>query len=541
MVSKSVDLENDVAATGSSGQANVLDDATHNEQSSWHEDCGGDDEGASPSSFCTFAVSGSGSSFFQPIFICHDCFMEETSGVKDGSSSPSSPLCICQACAENCHEDHDVEFIGMGPCYCDCNHIGSCHILPESQREATKLFGQQAGRILSSEHHRLLESNQEQQEQPKVESSNLPFQEVYEVPELLSHEVRSGLVLQAQELIRHSKETFWLDMDIVRNVQDLCALERLAWKIYQRHMSYYEAMFPVEDRGGGAEWWVQIKDLQSAVGNQNSAIDLHYDKDEALAEVFGLGLFPTLSTVTYLTTSASLAFNPTLVLDHTYVQGEGDMIDNMLVSMPTLGKHLVFDGRLLHGAPAHEALRSQPPTDNIQKDECSPIRVTFLVNVWNQRPAKVEQLPTDIRTVLLKTASGTACAQTFDGDTLVMNKKDISVIELYSPCDLPEHLQHRIELPFVSKGATSGDQLGRQSRYEKESNESDVDVSAEISEDDDDDAEMVVITFPPPPMICSVNDTLLMKFGPGLQAYLDYPNRRDALENSNTPQESAYV
>lgn len=494
----------------------------------------GTDGGAShPSSFCTFAVTGALASF-QPIYVCHDCLNEE--------SGEGGGLCICQACAEHCHggDDHDVEYVGMGPCYCDCHRVGTCRIFPASQTEAKKLLGKQAGQLLNSEPPPL--SNDE-----KAEGS--PLYEVFEVPELRSGTLNAELVQQAQELIQNSKETFWLDTNIMQNVHDVCSLELLAWKIYQHHRHYYENIFP-KDCDGGAEWWVQIKDAASNTG-ENGAIDLHYDKDEALAEVFGLGSFPVLSTVTYLTASDSLPFNPTLILERTYVQSEDDMIDSMLVSKPVLGKHLVFDGKLLHGAPSHKDLRSgllvsqRQPSCNTQNNlfvspdpECS-VRVTFLVNIWNQKPAKVQQLPAYIRDLLFKAQSTSEPSSIKSDDVLILSKKGISVIGLDSQEDLPEHLQHRIELPFVSKGATVGDPLISRTEPNDLSN----DDIEDTSDESDEDATLVVITFPPPPMTSDISDTMLIKFGPGLQAYLEYVDRQDspASANQHSPYEAAYI
>ena len=103
--------------------------------------------------FCTFAVTGNQPSF-QAIFVCNDCFQEQEKGTTNGdeddedptmSQSSSkrtemAPLCICQGCADSiCHEDHDVEYIGMGPATCDCNHLACCKIYHKSIDEAERL------------------------------------------------------------------------------------------------------------------------------------------------------------------------------------------------------------------------------------------------------------------------------------------------------------------------------------------------------------------------------------------------------------------
>ena len=45
--------------------------------------------------------------------------------------------------------------------------------------------------------------------------------------------------------------------------------------------------------------------------------------------------------------------------------------------------------------------------------------------------------------------------------------------------------------------------------------------SNDVEEDmEEEDTGLVVVTFPPPP---SSHDTILVSFGPGMQAYLDHP------------------
>jgi hypothetical protein len=345
--------------------------------------------------------------------------------------------------------------------------------------------------------------------------------DVYSIPTLQDSEISSLLVEHAQELIKYSKETHWVDKN--SNLGELCPLEKIAWKIFQHHSQQDGSTLQDATDRGGAEWWIQVKDT----AGENTAIDLHYDKDEALAESFGaivvcdsftpsyfiitsnltipillassvaLGSFPSLSTVTYLTASSSNAA-PTIVFDHTYSQGEGDVMNSMLVSRPKLGKHLLFDGTLLHGAPAHALLKATKTTDD--DDDEPSIRVTFLVNVWkDRRPASVLPLDNDIRQKLIGLNAVSL------EDPLIMTKESVPLTALEKEDDIPEPLRQRIELPFVTKGITWEDQLN---------------VSKGDDDDDDnDDGGLVVVTFPPSHMD---HDTALFTFGPGLQAYLDY-------------------
>lgn len=245
------------------------------------------------------------------------------------------------------------------------------------------------------------------------------------------------------------------------------------------------------------------------------ALHVYITKKLTLLLVFALALgsFPTLSTVTYLTESSSNAA-PTIVFDHTYSQGEEDVMSSMLVSRPKLGKHLVFDGSLLHGAPAHALLKGKKTMD----DEGPSIRVTFLVNIWkDRRPASVLPLDEAIRQKL-------NCLNAISlEDPLIMTIESVSSIALQKEQDILEQLRHRIELPFVTKGITWEDQLN-------------------VSKGDDEDdggSGLVVVTFPPPP---TDHDTLLVSFGPGLQAYMDYVSEdKDPDASKDKEQESGYV
>ena len=219
----------------------------------------------SPScNFCTFAVTGNRTTW-QAIYICHECVNE--------NEASTTPLCICQACADHCHHDdeHEVEYIGMGPAYCDCDCIGNCGIFPDSLKEAERLG--------------MLQSRDSQIPAPANDNSSPkdPLEhEAFEIPALSDPEMSSLLVEHAQELIQHTKETHWIDNK--SNLNDLCPLESLAWRIYQHHVNRYIKPTPAEQSSsqGGSEWWVQVKDTSGSA----TAIDLHYDKDEALAESF---------------------------------------------------------------------------------------------------------------------------------------------------------------------------------------------------------------------------------------------------------------
>ncbi|KAL7558692.1 hypothetical protein ACA910_013410 [Epithemia clementina (nom. ined.)] len=369
-----------------------------------------------------------------------------------------------------------------------------------------------------------------------------------------------------------------------KNSLRLCALERLACQIAQHHrhqyFSHHEVAVTTNDgssssyekknnendddwtQRGGLEWWVQVKyirnktptmtnndeptteepentnqqptatplhlstnrgDAPSPYDDNDEAVDLHYDKDEVLAEAFGLGLFPTLSTVTYLTGGTPTPQQqgrysplllllppqpPTVVFPRCYHADDDEvpadsalLLRNMWISHPQPGKHIVFDGRLLHGAPANLELRlpqpmhqeqrqqKEAPTtsqttirdgrnnrdqgklDQLQQQQQQKypevsVRITFLVNVWHShRPAGITSLPESIRQSLLALepppqepqAHNSAQEQrAFLPSTNTWVPQSYPTVRLKTKSQLPEQLRQRISLPFVGGSGSAG-------------------------------------------------------------------------------------
>jgi hypothetical protein len=313
----------------------------------------------------------------------------------------------------------------------------------------------------------------------------------FSVPQLNNANLCEDLIKQARTLVGHTRETHWIDATV--DIETLCGLERLAMLIFQRHVS---ALHLVGMQG--AEWWVQVKDLAS----DNAAVDLHYDKDEELSSNFGLGSFPLYSTVTYLSDGSY----PTVVFPHRYDEPESDMIDYMTVSHPRRGKHFLFDGRLLHGAPASEAMLHP----SIRETTSKGYRVTFLVNLWKSySPCGVKVLSESIRQTLLATEVSEAL------ESVEMENEHIETLEINSENDLPENFKERLLLPFVSKGATWID--------------------------DDTEEELMLVTFAP---AAHTHDTVHVKFGPGMQAYLEYgveEKHNEDNEEASAPYSEDYI
>ena len=103
---------------------------------------------------------------------------------------------------------------------------------------------------------------------------------------------------------------------------------------------------------------------------------------------------PLLGTVTYLEAGGSVA--PTAVLEDCFeaelLAGHGAMVATAHLSLPVPGKHICFDGRLLHAAPAQlrEIFRTAPADDQgrAKSKRRKPSRTTLLVNIWQDHRPK---------------------------------------------------------------------------------------------------------------------------------------------------------
>lgn len=143
------------------------------------------------------------------------------------------------------------------------------------------------------------------------------------------------------------------------------------------------AVFDVNESGG--EWWTQVIEEQDDIG-------FHWDKDYAL-EHSGINLCPHLASVTYLNNIGG----PTCILDHVTPLTVEDSLEGRIesahVSVPVIGKHITFDGRLLHGSMGNLARHVNP--------EAGSKRVTLLVNIWlNHRPLTAVAAPESVLSTL---------------------------------------------------------------------------------------------------------------------------------------------
>ena len=161
-----------------------------------------------------------------------------------------------------------------------------------------------------------------------------------------------------------------------------CALESLAKALFEAHAG--SAVDGFDASKSGAEWWVQ---LRRPGDEQKEAVAFHWDKDEDLVDEYGVCVCPAISTVTYLSDCGA----PTVVLEKTPPTMYEDVdafrgaVGVANASFPESGKHIAFDGRMLHGAP-RELAKSAP--------ERGYLRVSFLVNVWlGYKPRGIVDFP----------------------------------------------------------------------------------------------------------------------------------------------------
>lgn len=296
---------------------------------------------------CTYALTGPGL-VHQRVFECFTCGLTGDQGYG-----------LCDGCCNACHAGHDVAYLAFGRCYCDCGARG-CPLVRST--EPVRL----AYPIVTDEHGRLA----------GAASLNRAFGAWQ--TDLGSRAWHDELLAQCAAYAAARAAglpTFWLACeDTPRS---------LAEGVVASILTHHVRGTPSGDRGAiGAEWWVQ--DMATDVAHADG-LTFHYDKDETLAEV-GIGLWPALATVTYLSTCAAM---PTVVLGATAADPEGSPIPEAVVSFPEVGKHIAFDGMLLHGVPGRDVVAF---TRHGAGE--APRRLSLLVNIWiGFRPALVQPAP----------------------------------------------------------------------------------------------------------------------------------------------------
>mmetsp|Transcript_27502 Transcript_27502/g.32095 ORF Transcript_27502/g.32095 Transcript_27502/m.32095 type:complete len:457 (-) Transcript_27502:25-1395(-) len=205
-----------------------------------------------------------------------------------------------------------------------------------------------------------------------------------------------------------------------------CALEKLAMEIFKTHTKDLIPGRHYDVERSGAEWWTLVLEVNNNEEDNEEEEDgddevgMHFDADYGLEEQLpNYMLHPRVATVTYLSNVGV----PTLILnkrsppptdvDKKSLNGS---IGLGWISCPMLGKHIAFDGRLLHGAietflPTASPNKSACDEKNVKRrrvgdegeyieKELKPIvgkRVTFMVNIWiNHCPIDAELIEDDL-------------------------------------------------------------------------------------------------------------------------------------------------
>ena len=161
-----------------------------------------------------------------------------------------------------------------------------------------------------------------------------------------------------------------------------CSLERLALEVFHLHTRNASGFDP---RNSGAEFWTQVLDPSDEIG-------FHHDADGTLEDDAGVCVHPHIATVTSLSDGG---MNPTVIVEGAAPVLADDVstitVPKTDIAFPKAGKHISFDGRFAHGAPA------LAPDGRADGTRDEPKRVTFLVNVWiSHLPAGAEELPQDV-------------------------------------------------------------------------------------------------------------------------------------------------
>jgi hypothetical protein len=288
--------------------------------------------------------------------------------------------------------------------------------------------------------------------------------------------------------------TFWVP---AQGMKPRCHLEQMAHDIFHHHVP---EGYDYDPETSGAEWWAQIRPSPEKTGRYSmhddqpdelstTGISFHWDKDEDLRLLTGgtTYIHPHISTVTYLTDIGA----PTLVTNHRVHSLTGEWISpdrvEGFVSWPRTGKHMSFDGRFLHAAPAdlmepglwEKQLRLPPRSpceEGTTKQQENALkrrhrRVTFLVNIWlNYKPFDIKPFPSS----MIDKMSGTNGTETntfaFRNDMGVKMTEDIQVSQSdpkwefsihkftwpMGDCDSNEFIDAQIPLETIRKQALQG-------------------------------------------------------------------------------------
>eukprot|EP00435_Cladocopium_sp_Y103_P037690 s863_g10.t1 len=170
--------------------------------------------------------------------------------------------------------------------------------------------------------------------------------------------------------------SFWVGArEQARTVLDRFALQVFWFHTSRLSISDAVAKFP----NAGAEFWVQRRGPEQAASERG--MDWHFDKDEDLLDQEDLAVMPCVGTVTYFSSQGA----PLVVLSEPRLNGPLALtVDDEVTAyavQPICGRHVAFDGSLLHGCPAQFAPKAE--------------RLSLVVNLWfDHKPLGVSSTAT---------------------------------------------------------------------------------------------------------------------------------------------------
>ena len=249
--------------------------------------------------------------------------------------------------------------------------------------------------------------------------------------------------------------------------------------------------------------------MKSNPESSSGSVCLHFDKDEEISSIFSVGIFPQLSTVTYLSKTKNTA--PTVILERYPKDPVAQSIKKCYVSYPQRGKHVRFDGLYLHGACSqfldnekNDEELSIENEENIDADADLNIddngiidisklsltfseyenikpknehsfnknknkiknkkvkyRVTFLVNIWiNHKPLKVENLSNKICEKLLQKEKEMNVEKDILNNILIIKNDDnctkICTLNINEDVISKELNGSWVDIPFVTSDSDWG-------------------------------------------------------------------------------------
>lgn len=213
---------------------------------------------------CTFALSGRGM-LHQQIYICQTC--------SESSLNTDANICCCKGCASSCHEKkgHVVNWLAEGRGFCDCGAEG-CDLLASSKVKAGEMLKFNSASSISLDEHGRIEGVTEIEiEDFRVDT--VRFGDGNNVDNLILQELQRNAI----ELSHLSKDTFWVGS----RETPRCLLEHYAKLVFLHHTSNSSTSTTAttatktntsmieSDDGSGAEWWVQVKEMDCSSSRES--------------------------------------------------------------------------------------------------------------------------------------------------------------------------------------------------------------------------------------------------------------------------------